>query len=74
VAVQDQGTGMSPVRLAEIQSHGTGVGITGMRERVRQFHGDLAIESNGSGTRVFASLPLRTRLSGEQSKTQQEVA
>jgi PAS domain S-box-containing protein len=74
VAVQDQGTGMSPERLAEIQSHGTGVGIRGMRERVRQFHGDLVIESNSSGTRVFASLPLKTRLSGDQSKTQQEVA
>jgi PAS domain S-box-containing protein len=74
VAVQDQGTGMSPERLAEIQSHGTGVGIRGMRERVRQFHGDLVIESNSSGTRVFASLPLKTRHSGDQSKTQQEVA
>src|SRR6476660_5376772 len=44
VAVQDQGTGMSPERLTEIQSGGTGVGIRGMRERVRQFHGDLVIE------------------------------
>jgi PAS domain S-box-containing protein len=74
VAVEDHGAGMSPERLAEIQSHGTGVGIRGMRERVRQFHGDLIIESNGSGTRVSASLPLKTRLSSDQSKTQQEVA
>jgi PAS domain S-box-containing protein len=74
VAVEDQGAGMSPERLAEIQSHGTGVGIRGIRERVRQFHGDLVIESNGSGTRVSASLPLRTRLSSVQSRTQQEIA
>ena len=74
VAVQDQGTGMSPQRLAEIQSHGTGVGIRGMRERVRQFHGDLVIESNSSGTRVYASLPLQARHAGEQSKIKQEVA
>jgi len=74
VAVQDQGAGMSPERLAEIQSHGTGVGIRGMRERVRQFHGDLVIESNGSGTRVHANLPLKTRLSIDQIKTRQEVA
>jgi PAS domain S-box-containing protein len=73
VAVQDQGTGMSPQRLAEIQSHGTGVGIRGMRERVRQFHGDLVIESNSSGTRVYASLPLKARHT-DQSKTHQEVA
>jgi len=74
VAVQDQGAGMSPQRLAEIQSHGTGVGIRGMRERVRQFHGDLVIESNGSGTRIYASVPLKARHTSAQSKTQQEVA
>src|ERR1700719_4179210 len=50
VKVEDHGTGMSPERLAEIQSHGTGVGIRGMRERMRHFHGNLVIESNGSGT------------------------
>ena len=60
VEVEDQGSGMSPERLAEIQSQGTGVGIRGMRERVRHFHGDLVIESNGSGTKVYATLPLKT--------------
>ncbi len=60
VDVEDQGRGMSPERLAEIQAHGTGVGIRGMRERVRHFHGDLVIESNGSGTKVHATLPLKT--------------
>ncbi len=74
VAVEDQGVGMSPPRLAEIQSHGTGVGITGMRERVGHFHGDLVIESNGSGTRIYASIPLKARHANDQSKTQQEVA
>jgi PAS domain S-box-containing protein len=74
VVVEDQGNGMSPERLAEIQSHGTGVGIRGMRERVRHFHGDLVIESNGSGTRVYASLPLKARHTSDQGKTQQEVA
>ena len=74
VAVQDQGAGMSPQRLAEIQSHGTGVGIRGMRERIRQFHGDLVIESNGSGTKIYASVPLKARHTSDQSKTRQEVA
>ena len=74
VAVQDQGAGMAPQRLAEIQSNGTGVGIRGMRERVRQFHGDLVIESNGSGTRISASLPLKARHTNNQGNTQQEVA
>jgi len=62
VLVEDRGRGMSPERLAEIQSQGTGVGIRGMRERVRHFRGDLVIESNGSGTKVYATLPLKTAL------------
>jgi PAS domain S-box-containing protein len=74
VAVQDHGVGMSPQRLAEIQSHGTGVGIRGMRERVGHFHGDLVIESSGSGTRICASIPFKARHTSDQSKTQQEVA
>lgn len=57
VEVQDRGRGMSPERLAEIQSHGTGVGIRGMRERVRQFKGEMSIESDGSGTRIFVTFP-----------------
>jgi signal transduction histidine kinase len=68
---------MSPERLAEIQTHGTGVGIRGMRERVRHFRGDLVIESNGSGTKVYANLPLKTALSTHKthkSNTQQDVA
>lgn len=74
ITVEDQGSGMSPERLAEIQSGGTGVGIRGMRERVRHFSGDLMIESNGSGTTVYATLPLKTPLSAPKSHTQQEVA
>ena len=72
--VEDKGRGMSPERLAEIQSQGTGVGIRGMRERVRHFRGDLVIESNGSGTKVYATLPLKTAHSTHQSNTKQGVA
>ena len=74
VRVEDQGKGMSPERFAEIQSQGTGVGLRGMRERVRHFQGDLVIESNGSGTRVYATLPLNPRPSRDQTKTQQDAA
>ena len=74
VKVEDQGRGMSPERLAEIQSQGTGVGIRGMRERVRHLRGDLVIESNGSGTKVYATFPLKTPLSTQQSNTKQDVA
>jgi PAS domain S-box-containing protein len=74
VRVEDQGSGMSPERLAEIQSRGTGVGIRGMRERVRHFQGDFVIESNGSGTKVYVTLPLNLRPSRDQTKTQQDAA
>ena len=74
VKIQDHGSGMSPERLAEIQAQGTGVGIRGMRERVLHFRGDLVIESNGSGTKVYATLPLKTPLSTQKSETQQDVA
>lgn len=57
VEIQDWGTGMSPEKLKAIQSHGSGVGIRGMRERVRQLHGELSIESNADGTRVFVTFP-----------------
>jgi PAS domain S-box-containing protein len=56
VEVQDNGKGISPERLAEIQTRGTGVGIRGMRERLLRFNGELSIQSDASGTRVCASL------------------
>jgi len=57
--VQDQGCGMqlaSPVRSAHAP---LGVGIAGMRERIRQLNGIFEIESDpGKGTTVRAVLPL----------------
>lgn len=58
IEVRDEGTGISPERLAEIQSRGSGVGIGGIRERLRQLHGELKIESDGSGTTVSATIPI----------------
>jgi PAS domain S-box-containing protein len=56
VEIEDRGKGIPPERLSEILSHSAGVGITGMRERVREFGGELTIDSNGNGTRVSATL------------------
>jgi signal transduction histidine kinase len=76
VEVQDQGRGMSPEKLATIRSPGTGVGISGMRERLRHLNGELHIESNGTGTTVLATLPLRPSPAKEQaaSDVESEVA
>lgn len=56
VQIQDQGRGISAERLAQIRSQGTGVGISGMRERLRHFNGELIVESNGTGTKILATL------------------
>jgi PAS domain S-box-containing protein len=55
--VQDHGKGISQERLAEVQSRGAGVGIRGMRERVRQSHGELTVDSNALGTKITAIFP-----------------
>ena len=62
---------MSPARLAEIQSGRSGVGIGGMRERLRQFEGTMKIESDSSGTRIFATIPLpKTASPEDKGKTE----
>jgi two-component system, NarL family, sensor kinase len=66
VEVQDQGRGIPPERLAEIQFQGSGVGISGMRERLRHFNGELFVESNGAGTKIFATLLLKAFPAKEQ--------
>ena len=71
---QDKGRGMLPEKLAEIQTQGSGVGISGIRERLRHFGGELIVDSNGSGTKVYAILPLPTPLSWPKSSTEQVVA
>ena len=59
VEVQDQGKGIPPDRCHEMETGGTpGVGIRGMRERLRQLGGSLQIESSGEGTTVIARLPV----------------
>ncbi|MGC1650902.1 MAG: PAS domain S-box protein [Candidatus Sulfotelmatobacter sp.] len=58
VEVSDQGKGIPTDRLAEIRSGGSGVGIRGMQERLRQFGGEMNIESNGSGTSVIVTVPV----------------
>jgi PAS domain S-box-containing protein len=56
-AVRDDGNGMSPERLHQIRSGGSGVGVRGMRERIRQFQGSMEIGSNPQGTRISITIP-----------------
>jgi PAS domain S-box-containing protein len=57
--VRDEGKGISCERLVEIQSQGAGFGIRGMRERARQFNGEMTVESNGRGTLFRIAIPSR---------------
>ena len=55
--VGDNGKGISPDRRSDTVA--PGVGIAGMRERVRQLKGQLDISSKpGGGTTIVATLPL----------------
>jgi signal transduction histidine kinase len=66
VEVQDQGKGIPPEKQLEISSSGrTGVGFRGMRERLGQLGGTLRIRSDGTGTTVTATLPLRQPTTAE---------
>jgi len=70
IEVRDQGHGMSPAKLAEIQSGRAGVGIRGMRERLRQFKGEMKIESDESGTRILVTISFsQAALQQDERKT-----
>ncbi len=57
--VEDRGKGIPSEKRGALDSGGTpGVGIRGMRERLRQLGGTLEINSSGRGTVVVARLPV----------------
>jgi signal transduction histidine kinase len=59
IEVRDQGKGIPRDRLAQIEYGISGVGIRGMRERLRQFQGELILDSVGPGTTVVVTIPVR---------------
>jgi PAS domain S-box-containing protein len=57
VEVRDQGKGIPKERQSDLLESGRGgIGFGGMRERLRQLHGSLEIQSEGTGTAVIAIL------------------
>ena len=58
--ITDQGRGINhEIQERFLAGKGSGVGLRGMRERVRQAGGSLQIQSNGKGTSVLVVLPIR---------------
>jgi PAS domain S-box-containing protein len=66
--VRDNGSGMSAERLRHVSSGGSGLGIRGMRERIRQFQGSMEIHSDSTGTKVSIQIPIP--LNQETAQTQ----
>jgi PAS domain S-box-containing protein len=73
VEIRDAGNGMSTSKLAEIQAGRSGVGIRGMRERLRQFNGSLKIESDKAGTLITVTLPVESKAAQEAPPLQAAV-
>jgi PAS domain S-box-containing protein len=61
--VRDEGKGIEQEILGNWfgSRKGVGVGISGMRERMKDLGGKLEIESSSAGTTVRATIPLRER-------------
>jgi signal transduction histidine kinase len=56
--IADAGKGMSGKTIHDIENgKASGVGLRGMRERIRQLGGSFKIQSNGNGTVVASRLP-----------------
>jgi signal transduction histidine kinase len=59
LTISDAGQGIPQNKLQLLSSSsGTGVGISGMRERLKQLGGDLEIQSGAGGTTLTAVLPI----------------
>jgi signal transduction histidine kinase len=71
--VRDEGKGISPQKLAEMQTRGSGVGIRGMRERVLQFEGDMTIKSDEHGTTIFFTIPLGENSAAKPEKMNEQL-
>jgi PAS domain S-box-containing protein len=56
--IRDAGKGIPADKQREMTAAKSGVGIRGMEERVRQFHGTFEIRSGESGTQVIVVLPV----------------
>jgi signal transduction histidine kinase len=58
IEIEDRGKGIPPEKELALRSSAyAGVGLRGMRERLRQLGGTLHIQSNEQGTRVTVILP-----------------
>lgn len=57
--MKDCGKGIEPEKLERFLETGTGagIGLSGMRARVRDLGGEFSLESDTTGTRIKVKLP-----------------
>jgi signal transduction histidine kinase len=74
--VKDFGAGIPEETLENFVNRGTrvGVGLAGMRERIREQGGQFNINSNGNGTTIEVSLPRTARPNFESEFTDTSIA
>lgn len=62
LVIRDYGKGMPKGVVQQLNTQGQsgGVGLSGMRERILEFQGQLVIQSDENGTSIRAVLPLST--------------
>jgi len=58
LVIEDQGKGFDPQNNPRV-----GVGIAGMRERVRELGGEFKLDSRPGGTTIMVNIPLKERTS-----------
>jgi signal transduction histidine kinase len=62
--IEDQGKGLTAEELSGIAAGAMlGVGLRGIRERIKDFGGELEVLSSGQGTMVKATIPIEMRRS-----------
>ena len=71
--IKDQGKGIPAERLSGIHAQRSGVGIAGMRERVRHFGGAMNIKSNEKGTIISITLPVSAAHINRQDNALKEL-
>jgi two-component system, NarL family, sensor kinase len=74
LTIQDHGKGMPPDTLNRFRKNGTnvGVGLAGMRERIKELGGTLNIQSDSSGTILKVEIPLTLSTRNRDSVTSTE--
>jgi two-component system NarL family sensor kinase len=68
ITVRDDGKGVGR-EITEFRPDSVGVGIGGMRQRVKEFGGEVRLSNTNPGTLVEVVMPFRSLSSGEMRTT-----